>query len=120
MAITVSRTNWTNRVSKTSRIQNFLTSRLIMYTIKVTYGAADNYVTNGNAISLKAVGLKNYVMVLPFNASAVAGTVCVYDTVNEKIKLYGSNGAAPAKLVELANTDTGTQSMTIEFLVIGQ
>jgi len=120
LAITTSRASWTGLVGKQSKVQDFLVSRLKIYTIKVTVGASDNYVTGGLAVSLKDVGLTSYVAVIPFNPSGAVGIAARYDTTNEKILLYTSNGAAPALLAELANASTATNNMTIEFLVIGQ
>lgn len=78
----------------------------------------DNYVTGGMTASLKVQGIKTIYGVVPLYSDAAVEFR--YDKVNLKILMYGSNGAAPAALVELANASTVPNNKVFDFLVIGR
>lgn len=121
MTVTASTATWETYVNKQKDFQSALTAgkSLKFYHTKVTFGAADNYVTNGVAIDLGASGVVIDAIICAIPVTNSLGVLAVYDAVNKKIKMYGSNGAAPAALVELPNASTLTQSQTFEFVVIG-
>jgi len=118
MALTISVTDWTSRgVNKNLSIQSLLTSKYKIYTVKVVFGASDNYVTNGVVANLKADGrISTIVAAIP--AYTDLAVVFQYDKVNSKILMYGSNGAS-VPLIEVVNASTITQNKTFEFLVVG-
>ena len=116
MALTISTSDWTSaNVRKTLSWQAALVSKLRVYAIKVTFGASDNYATNGVSADLKEGRISTLVAVIPTYNNGLH--VVVYDKANEKIKLYGSGSGS--SLVEVANTSSTTNSKIYEFLVIG-
>ena len=85
--------------------------------IKVTFGASDNYVTNGVSADLKEGRISTLVSVIPeYND---AGVVAQYDKDNEKIKCFVTGASNGAVLAELADASTAVNSKIFEFLVIG-
>ena len=118
MALTISSSDWTNaNVRKTLSWQAALVSKLRVYAIKITFGASDNYATNGVSADLKEGRISTLVAVIPTFTDSLHKVE--YDKTNEKIKLYTVGGSAGAALAELANSSTATQSKVFEFLVIG-
>ena len=117
MAIVASTSEFDSLTGKTGSFQSDLVSKLKLYKVRVTTGS-DNYVTGGLAVSLKGAGrIKNYVLVL--GQSPDLNMVIRYDSPNEKIQIYTSNGAAPAALAELNNTSTACNNKTFDFIVFG-
>ena len=118
MALTISTSDWTNaNVRKTLSWQAALTSKLRVYAVKVTFGASDNYATNGVSADLKVSRIKTLVAVIPtYNNSRQE---VVYDKATEKIKLYDVGGSATTPFTETPNTSSACASKTFEFLVIG-
>jgi len=118
MAITISTSDWTNaNVRKTLSVQAALVSKLRIYSIKVTFGASDNYATNGVSADLKEGRISTLVAVIPTYSTCLQEVR--YDKANEKIKLYDVGGAAQSKFVEVVNTSSTCASKVFEFLVIG-
>lgn len=121
MVLTTSTSEWDAKVNKNGTIQAANASPLKLFKVRVTYGAADNYVTTGNVMSLKLKGLKTYVAVLPIEASI--GVHVRYVTSSERIFLRGQEPTnATAGIIvftELASASTLTQNATVDFLVIG-
>ena len=119
MAITISTSDWTNaNVRKTLSWQAALTSKLRVYAIKVTFGASDNYATNGVSADLKqGRRVKTLIAVIPtYNNSRQE---VVYDKANEKIQLFDVGGSSTAPFAETPNTSSACASKVFEFLVIG-
>ena len=118
MALTISTSDWTAaNVRKTLSFQSALVSKLRIYSIKVTFGASDNYVTNGVSADLKEGRISTLVAVIPtYSNSLQEGR---YDKSNEKIQLFNVGGGAEAKFVEVTNTSSTCNSKIFEFLVIG-
>ena len=118
MALTISSSDWTNaNVRKTLSWQAALVSKLRVYAIKVTFGASDNYATNGVSADLKEGRISTLVAVIPtYNNHS---REVVYDKANEKIKLLEVGGSTGSAMTELANTSSATNSKIFEFLVIG-
>ena len=117
MALTISTTDWTSaNVRKTLSWQAALVSKLRVYAIKVTFGASDNYATNGVSADLKEGRISTLVAVIPTYTNSLH--VVQYDKANEKIKLYFGADAVSA-LTEVANANAGCNSKIFEFLVIG-
>lgn len=124
MALTFSTSTWENYVNKQKDFQSALVAGkfLKFYHIKVTFGAADNYVTNGVAADLGASVISDAIIcAIPITNSI--GVNAVYDATNKKIKMYGQTPTSATTgtigFDELANASTLTQSATFEFLVIG-
>ena len=118
MALTISTSDWTAaNVRKTLSFQSALVSKLRIYSIKVTFGASDNYASNGVSADLKEGRISTLVAVIPTFTDSLHKVE--YDKANEKIKLYTVGGSAGAAFAELANSSTTTQSKVFEFLVIG-
>ena len=118
MALTISTSDWTNaNVRKTLSFNAALVSKLRIYSIKVTFGASDNYASNGVSADLKEGRISTLVAVIPTFTDSLHKVE--YDKANEKIKLYTVGGSAGAAFAELANSSTTTQSTVFEFLVIG-
>ena len=118
MALTISTSDWTNaNVRKTLSFNAALVSKLRIYSIKVTFGASDNYASNGVSADLKEGRISTLVAVIPTFTDSLHKVE--YDKANEKIKLYTVGGSAGAAFAELANSSTTTQSKVFEFLVIG-
>ena len=113
---------------KTLSIQSELTSKLKSTIVDVTYGASDNYATNGNTVDLSLGGRISTVIgaeilhcdkgLLLQYVPATAGAAAT-----GKIKAYGqeptSSTATVVALGELDNADTAVNSMTIRIRVIG-
>ena len=117
MALTISTTDWTSaNVRKTLSWQAALVSKLRVYAIKVTFGASDNYATNGVSADLKEGRISTLVAVIPTYTNSPH--IVQYDKANEKIKLYFGADAVSA-LSEVANANNGCNSKIFEFLVIG-
>ena len=118
MALTISTSDWTSaNVRKTLSWQAALVSKLRVYAIKVTFGASDNYATNGVSADLKEGRISTLVAVIPTYTNSLREVV--YDKANEKIKLYDVGGGAQSKFVEVANSSSTCNSKVFEFLVIG-
>ena len=119
MALTISTSDWTGaNVRKTLSVQAALVSKLRIYSIKVTFGASDNYVTNGVSADLKEGGrISTLVAVIPTYTDSRQEVQ--YDKANEKIKLFDVGGGAQSKFVEVANASSTCNSKVFEFLVIG-
>lgn len=119
MALTISVTDWTSQgANKNLSIQALLTSKFKIYTVKVLFGAGDNYATSGVAANLKADGrISTIISAIP--AYSDAAVVFQYNRATGKILMYGSNGAGPAALLELGAASPVPNSKTFEFLVIG-
>ncbi len=113
---------------KTLSIQAELTSKLKSTIVDVTYGASDNYATNGNVVDLSlgsristVIGAQilhcNKGLLLQY-VPAAAGAAAT-----GKIKCFGhtptSATATVVALEELDNADTAVNSMTIRIRIIG-
>ena len=113
---------------KTLSIQAELTSKLKSTIVDVTYGASDNYATNGNVVDLSlgsristVIGAQilhcNKGLLLQYapaaNGAAATG----------KIKCFGhtptSSTATVVALEELDASDTAVNGMTIRIRIIG-
>jgi hypothetical protein len=76
-------------------------SRLVIFSLAVT----GTYPTGGEV----PTGLKmERIRILKLTDRKGSGYLDDFDTVNQKIKLFNSNGAAPAKLAETANAEVHT------------
>ena len=117
MALTISSSTWTDaNVRKTLSWQAALVSKLRVYAIKVTFGAGDNYATNGVSADLKEGRISTLVAVIPtFTDSKL---VVQYDKTNEKIKAFTGSGNGNI-LAEVPNSSALVNSKVFEFLVIG-
>ena len=117
MALTISTSDWTGaNVRKTLSWQAALVSKLRVYAIKVTFGASDNYATNGVSADLKEGRISTLVAVIPtFTDSKL---VVQYDKTNEKIKAFTGSGNGNI-LAEVPNSSALVNSKVFEFLVIG-
>ena len=72
MALTISSSDWTNaNVRKTLSWQAALVSKLRVYAIKVTFGASDNYATNGVSADLKEGRISTLVDVIQTYTAAL-------------------------------------------------
>jgi len=117
MAITISSSDWTNaNVRKTLSWQAALVSKLRVYAIKVTFGASDNYATNGVSADLKEGRISTLVAVIPSYTDSKL--VVQYDKTNEKIKIFTGSGNGNI-LAEVPNASALVNSKVFEFLVIG-
>ena len=78
MALTISTTDWTDaNVRKTLSWQAALVSKLRVYAVKVTFGASDNYATNGVSADLKEGRISTLVAVIPtYNINNVSIHYC--------------------------------------------
>tara|TARA_R110002051_G_scaffold296175_1_gene362185 strand:- start:1838 stop:2230 length:393 start_codon:yes stop_codon:yes gene_type:complete len=129
MAITIAQnSDHKSLTGKTLSVQSTLTSKLKSTIVDVTYGASDNYATNGNTVDLSLGGRIRTVIgatILHSNkglllqyAPAAAGAAAT-----GKIKAYGhtptSATATVIALEELDNADTAVNSMTIRIVVTG-
>ena len=118
MALTISTSDWTNsNCRKTLSFQAALVSKLRIYSIKVTFGASDNYATNGVSADLKEGRISTLVAVVPTYTDSRQEVQ--YDKANEKIKLYDVGGSATTPFTETPNTSSACASKIFEFLVIG-
>ncbi len=118
MALTISTSDWTNaNCRKTLSFQAALVSKLRIYSIKVTFGASDNYVTNGVSADLKEGRISTLVAAIPTYTDSRQEVQ--YDKANEKIKLYDVGGSATTPFTETPNTSSACASKIFEFLVIG-
>ena len=117
MALTISSSTWTDaNVRKTLSWQAALVSKLRVYAIKVTFGASDNYATNGVSADLKEGRISTLVAVIPtFTDSKL---VVQYDKTNEKIKTFTGSGNGNI-LAEVPNSSALGNSKVFEVLVIG-
>jgi len=117
MALTISTSDWTNaNVRKTLSWQAALVSKLRVYAIKVTFGAGDNYATNGVSADLKEGRISTLVAVIPTYTDSKL--VVQYDKTNEKIKAFSGSGNGNI-LAEVPNSSALVNSKVFEFLVIG-
>ena len=118
MALPISTSDWTDaNVRKTLSFNAALVSKLRIYAIKVTFGAADNYATNGVSADLKEGRISTLVAVIPTYTDSKREVV--YDKANEKILLYDPGGSATAPFTETPDTSSACASKVFEFLVIG-
>ena len=117
MALTISSSTWTDaNVRKTLSWQAALVSKLRQYANKLTFGASDNYATNGVSPDLKEGRISTLVAVIPtFTDSKL---VVQYDKTNEKIKTFTGSGNGNI-LAEVPNSSALVNSKVFEFLVIG-
>ena len=117
MALTISSSTWTDaNVRKTLSWQAALVSKLRVYAIKVTFGASDNYATNGVSADLKEGRISTVVAVTPTYTDSKL--VVQYDKTNEKIKVFTGSGNGNI-LAEVPNSSALVNSKVFEFLVIG-
>ena len=117
MALTISSSTWTDaNVRKTLSWQAALVSKLRVYAIKVTFGASDNYATNGVSADLKEGRISTLVAVSPTYTDSKL--VVQYDKTNEKIKTFTGSGNGNI-LAEVPNSSALVNSKVFEFLVIG-
>ena len=117
MALTISSSTWTDaNVRKTLSWQAALVSKLRVYAIKVTFGASDNYATNGVSADLKEGRISTLVAVSPTYTDSKL--VVQYDKTNEKIKTFTGSGNGNI-LAEVPNASALVNSKVFEFLVIG-
>ena len=117
MALTISTSDWTNaNCRKTLSFQAALVSKLRIYSIKVTFGAGDNYATNGVSADLKEGRISTLVAVSPTYTDSKL--VVQYDKTNEKIKVFTGSGNGNI-LAEVPNASALVNSKIFEFLVIG-
>jgi len=129
MAITIAQnTDHKNLTGKTLAVQAELTSKLKTVIVDITYGASDNYATNGNTVDLSLGGRIDTVIaceilhsdkgLLLQYAPAAAGAAAT-----GKIKAYGhtptSSTGTVIALEELDNADTAVNSMTVRCRVTG-
>ena len=129
MAITIAHNaDHKSLTGKTLSIQSELTSKLKTTVVDVTYGASDNYATNGNTVDLSLGSRINTIIgasiihcnkgLLLQYAPAAAGAAAT-----GKIKAFGhtptSATATVVALEELDNADTAVNSMTIRIRIIG-
>ena len=129
MAITIAQNaDHKSLTGKTLSIQSELTSKLKTTVVDVTYGASDNYATNGNTVDLSLGSRINTVI----GASIIhcnKGLLLQYApaangaAATGKIKAFGhtptSSTATVVALEELDNADTAVNSMTVRIRVIG-
>jgi hypothetical protein len=87
-----------------------------VYAIKVTFGASDNYATNGVSADLKEGRISTLVAVTPTYTDSKL--VVQYDKTNEKIKVFTGSGNGNI-LAEVPNSSALVNSKVFEFLVIG-
>jgi len=117
MALTISSSTWTDaNVRKTLSWQAALVSKLRVYAIKVTFGASDNYASNGVSADLKEGRISTLVAVTPTYTDSKL--VVQYDKTNEKIKVFTGSGNGNI-LAEVPNASALVNSKIFEFLVIG-
>ena len=118
MALTISTADWTSaNVRKTLSFNAALVSKLRIYSIKVTFGAGDNYETDGVSADLKEGRISTLVAVIPTYTNSLREVV--YDKANEKILLYDVGGSATTPFTETPDTSSACASKVFEFLVIG-
>lgn len=129
MAITVAQnSDHKSLTGKTLSVQSVLTSRIRTSIVDITYGASDNYATDGNTVDLSMGGRISTVMAVEiFHVStglllqyvpAAAGA-----SATGKIKAYGHTPTSATSTVialeELDNADTAVNSMTIRVRITG-
>jgi hypothetical protein len=129
MAITVAQnSDHKSLTGKTLSVQSVLTSRIRTSIVDITYGASDNYATDGNTVDLSMGGRISTVMAVEiFHVStglllqyvpATAGAAAT-----GKIKAYGHTPTSATSTVialeELDNADTAVNSMTIRVRITG-
>lgn len=121
MAFTYDTSAWDTPVSKRPSMQAALVSKLKMFTVKATFGASDDYATNGVAIDVKQDKINTVIAAVPIYNTV--GAVAEYIVSTGKVRLYGtktSGTVTPAdSLAELPNGSQDTRSKVIEFLVFG-
>lgn len=113
---TISTSDFDTNVNKRPDFRAIGASKLKMFVVTVTFGAAENYVTGGNNISLKEGKISTYLAVVP--VSNDVGVVVEYIEATELMKMREA-GTAGAPLDELASGDTVTQNGVFKFLVLG-
>jgi hypothetical protein len=129
MAITIAQnSDHKSLTGKTLSVQAELTSKLKSCIVDVTYGASDNYATNGNTVDLSLGGRISTVIGAEILHSS-AGLLLQYApaaagaAATGKIKAYGhtptSATATVVALEELDNADTAVNSLTIRIRVFG-
>ena len=129
MAITIAQnTDHKSLAGKTMSVQSELTSKMRTAIVDITYGASDNYATNGNTVDLSMGGRIGTVIaceVLHSNkglllqyAPATGGAAAT-----GKLKAYGhtptSSTTTVIALEELDDADTAVNSMTVRCRIIG-
>jgi hypothetical protein len=84
-----------------------------------TVGITGTYATGGFTIAPSAFGLKKIHSII-FNEQGAPTTSFTYhfNRATNKVQMFGSNGAAPAALAELADT-TSVGTRSIDFVAIG-
>lgn len=95
---------------------------MVVYIAVVTFGAGDNYATNGVAIDISARGAKTLKHVIPIDNDALV--LARYDKTNKKILMYGQEPtnatAGILAFTQLANASSIPNSKVFSFLVFAQ
>ena len=98
---------------------------MLMYICTVTFGASDNYATNGVTVDLKKRGAKTIKYAVPIENTA--NVLARYNVSTGKLLMYGyinddvaGTNTTPEALNELANVSTIPNSKTFTFLVFAQ
>ena len=118
MALTIAADTKITKRDKQGRIFALGNRGIKIMVVSVTFGASDNYATNGVSANIKVNGISELIAVASLGNNAAV--LDRYDIANSKILMYGSNGAAPAALVELANASTVPNSKVFNYLIIGR
>lgn len=84
-----------------------------------TLTISGTYATAGFALSPSAFGLKKiHSIVVNEQGAPTTSYTYHYNRATSKVQLFGSNGAAPAALAEIADT-TAIGTRTVDILAIG-
>jgi hypothetical protein len=87
--------------------------------VKCVFAATD-YPTGGYAITPALIGLNEIIGACSFgitNAAVTTGVFWQWNTQTGKLQAFGSNGAAPAFLAEIANAaDVSAEAVLIYFV----
>jgi hypothetical protein len=129
MALTVAvDSRFQNLAGKTLSIQSVLTSKIKDVSTVITFGATDDYSSDGNIVDLSLGGrIKTILDVTPISNTKGLLLEYVPDTNNEavsgKLKCFGvdpaASGGAVVGFTELADASTTTRDMVVKLRVRG-
>jgi len=121
MTLTITTSDYETYVNKEKSLQALLTAgkRSKVYSVKVVFGAGDNYVTGGVTADISATIKEDaYVWVIPEFTDS--GLIFLYNKSTGKILCYTATASADSSkaLSEVVNGSSLTNSKTFTFVVL--
>lgn len=121
MTLTITTTDYEGYVNKEKSVQALLTAGKTakIYSVKVVFGAGDNYATGGVTADLSATIQQDaYIWVLPEYTDS--GLHFQYNKSTGKIQCYTATASADSSkaLSEVVNGSSLTNSKTFTFIVL--